>query len=36
MAGVSPKKQDIRSTIARFEIVSLVGTISNNGLHIHL
>lgn len=36
MAGVQPNKQDIRSYQGHFEIVSLVGTISPDGVHIHV
>lgn len=36
MAGAKPEKQDIRKLEGHFEIVSLVGTISTNGTHLHL
>lgn len=36
MAGATPSKQDIRSREGDFEIVSLVGTLSTEGSHIHL
>ncbi len=36
MAGATPDKQDIRRIQEDFEIVSLVGTISPDGSHLHL
>jgi uncharacterized protein len=36
MAGASPDKQDIREFKGDYEIVSLVGTIAENGFHLHL
>lgn len=36
MAGATPEKQDIRTTKGHFEIVSLVGTISPDGSHLHI
>lgn len=36
MAGATPDDQDIRSFNDDFEIVSLVGTISANGTHLHM
>ncbi len=36
MAGAEPEKQDIRTLEGHFEIVSLVGTVSVNGSHLHL
>jgi uncharacterized protein len=36
MAGAKPDTQDIRTFEGDFEIVSLVGTVSINGLHLHL
>lgn len=36
MAGAKPEKQDIRTLEGHFEIVSLVGTISVDGAHLHL
>jgi uncharacterized protein len=35
MAGATPANQDVRTFNSDFEIVSLVGTISINGLHLH-
>ena len=36
MAGAKPDAQDIRSYEGDFEIVSLVGTLSVNGVHLHM
>lgn len=36
MAGAKPDAQDIRTFKADFEIVSLVGTVSTNGTHLHM
>lgn len=36
MAGAKPEKQDIRAMDGHFEIVSLVGTISVSGTHLHI
>lgn len=36
MAGAQPEKQDIRKYTGHFEIVSLVGTVSVNGYHLHM
>jgi predicted DNA-binding protein with PD1-like motif len=36
MAGATPDRQDIRTFKEDFEIVSLVGTVSVNGSHLHL
>ncbi len=36
MAGATPDAQDIRTMEGDFEIVSLVGTVSVNGTHLHL
>jgi len=36
MAGAKPEAQDIRSYEGDFEIVSLVGTLSVNGVHLHM
>ena len=36
MAGAKPDAQDIRAFNGDFEIVSLVGTISVNGTHLHM
>lgn len=36
MAGATPEKQDVRALAEDFEIVSLVGTISKDGSHIHI
>ncbi len=36
LAGATPEKQDIRSYRGHFEIVSLVGTVSINGCHLHM
>lgn len=36
MAGAVPDKQDIRTYEGDFEITSLVGTISVNGVHLHM
>lgn len=36
MAGAAPDRQDIRTYKGDFEITSLVGTISRDGVHLHL
>jgi uncharacterized protein len=36
MAGATPGKQDIRTFEQDFEIVSLVGTVSMAGSHLHM
>jgi uncharacterized protein len=36
MAGAKPDHQDIRTFTGDFEIVSLVGTVSINGTHLHM
>lgn len=36
MAGAKPDHQDIRTLSGHFEIVSLVGTISIKGTHLHI
>ncbi|HMI09150.1 MAG TPA: PPC domain-containing DNA-binding protein [Candidatus Saccharimonadales bacterium] len=36
MAGAKPDAQDIRTFKDDFEIVSLVGTVSTNGTHLHI
>jgi predicted DNA-binding protein with PD1-like motif len=36
MAGAEPEKQDLRIIKGKYEIVSLVGTISPDGSHLHL
>lgn len=36
MAGAKPDAQDIRTFKGDFEIVSLVGTVSANGMHLHI
>jgi hypothetical protein len=36
MAGAKPDAQDIRTFASDFEIVSLVGTVSINGTHLHI
>jgi len=36
MAGAVPDKQDIRAYEGDFEITSLVGTVSINGVHLHM
>lgn len=36
MAGAKPDLQDIRTLRADFEIVSLVGTVSVSGVHLHM
>ena len=36
MAGAQPEKQDIRTYEGDFEITSLVGTVSTNGVHLHM
>ena len=35
MAGAQPNKQDVRTFTDNYEIVSLVGTVSVNGVHLH-
>lgn len=36
MAGAKPEQQDVRALSGDFEIVSLVGTISTSGTHLHI
>lgn len=36
MAGAKPEAQDIRKLEGHFEIVSLVGTLSRAGSHLHI
>ncbi|MET0779826.1 MAG: PPC domain-containing DNA-binding protein [Candidatus Saccharimonadales bacterium] len=36
MAGAQPDSQDIRTFTDDFEVVSLVGTVSVNGVHLHM
>jgi len=36
MAGALPDKQDIRTYEGDFEVTSLVGTVSVNGVHLHM
>ncbi len=36
MAGAMPDKQDIRTYKGDFEVTSLVGTVSVNGVHLHM
>ncbi len=36
MAGAQPDSQDIRALKEDFEIVSLVGTVSIGGVHLHM
>lgn len=36
MAGAKPDQQDIRTMNDEYEIISLVGTVSVNGSHLHL
>jgi hypothetical protein len=36
MAGAVPDKQDIRIYDGDFEVTSLVGTVSVNGVHLHM
>lgn len=36
MAGATPAKQDVRDFKAEYEIISLVGTVSTNGCHLHI
>lgn len=36
MAGAEPNKQDVRKYTEKHEIVSLVGTLSKNGSHLHI
>ncbi len=36
MAGATPGKQDIRTKEGEFEVVSAVGTFSQDGMHVHM
>lgn len=36
MAGASPDRQDIRTYGGDYEVTSLVGTVSVNGVHLHM
>lgn len=36
MAGAMPDKQDIRTYKGDYEVTSLVGTVSVNGVHLHM
>jgi len=36
MAGAQPDKQDIRTYKGDYEVTSLVGTVSVNGVHLHM
>ena len=36
MAGAVPEKQDIRTYEGAYEVTSLVGTVSINGVHLHM
>lgn len=36
MAGARPDSQDIRTYAGDFELTSLVGTVSVNGVHLHV
>lgn len=36
MAGALPDKQDIRTHKGDYEVTSLVGTVSVNGVHLHM
>lgn len=36
MAGARPESQDIRNLSGHYEIVSLVGTLSQEGAHVHV
>lgn len=36
LAGATPEKQDIQIYPGPFEVVSLVGTVSTNGCHLHI
>lgn len=36
MAGAMPDKQDIRTYKGDYELTSLVGTVSTNGVHLHM
>ena len=36
MAGAVPEKQDIRTYKDDYELTSLVGTVSVNGVHLHM
>lgn len=36
MAGAQPSKQDVKTYQGHFEVVSLVGTVSPDGEHLHI
>lgn len=36
MAGAKPNEQDIQTFNGEYELVSLVGTVSKNGSHLHI
>jgi len=36
MAGATPDRQDIRTYKGDYELTSLVGTVSVNGVHLHM
>ena len=36
MAGATPESQDIRTYKGDYQITSLVGTVSTNGVHLHM
>lgn len=36
MAGAVPERQDIRTLEGDYEVTSLVGTVSTNGVHLHI
>ena len=36
MAGAAPGREDIRTFSGDFEVTSLVGTVSVNGVHLHI
>ena len=36
MAGAVPDRQDIRTYKGDYELTSLVGTVSTNGVHLHM
>lgn len=36
MAGATPDSQDVRTYEGKFEVVSLVGTLSPDGVHLHI
>ena len=36
MAGATPEKEDIRTFEEKLEVVSLVGTIAKDALHLHI